>query len=341
MKTKILIAGLVIAIVLISGCTQTKEPAPSRTTTTSYAGLLTESKSTTTTVKQTTITISTTRKKTTTTIKSTLKKLQECDRQTDIDDKYKCYYDIAVKEGDKTICNKIKHPPWKSICLAGVTKKPEFCDDIKISTYRYNCYYNMAKIHDDFSYCRYITEPYERYYNFFLGKNQCLSDCLEEFKDRIDDIGFCERLGDPLDRDKCIIRIATLRKDLSICKEFVWYSDRGKCYVEVGLKKDRVHEVCEKEYRAYYVSCVRSFALEFKDATLCNLIRAGDDRREDCYYDLAIAKKDPSICEKASKERGWMDSCYYKIAIAKKDISICEKIDNENLLNKCYQKVLA
>lgn len=211
--------------------------------------------------------------------------IADCDKKK-YGERNTCYADIAVKKDDLSICDKYlsnvsemdefsKSPMivGKNYCYLWIAIKRNdilVCDKMPETFAKSTCYDHMAHFKKDVSICDKIQDEEDRYYCYLLYdkdaekidllfceklKNKGLQVwCREEYylreAIRQQDPLLCDKilLNPRLSKNSCLIQVARVKGDLSICENFS--ADKDGCYLEIAqVKQDSL--ICAKIINDY------------------------------------------------------------------------------------------
>lgn len=166
---------------------------------------------------------------------------------------------------------------------------------------RENCIRTAARIKLDENACSYITDDNNDKFSF----NWCVNGVKFERAKLKNDLKFCDGMVGADDkeieesRDGCIIQIAELRKNESVCNELSASSIlRDNCFNIVGQSK-KDEKICELAISSYYKDlCFVNIAIETNNESLC-LKTNSTEERSFCLYLIALDKNDIDICQMA------------------------------------------
>ena len=156
---------------------------------------------------------------------ATLDNLGNCGSYKDKFVKAECTKNLAIKEKDPSICDRLEDKSLQETCFSSLPYlyydfySSEECERILHESARYTC---MAIVNKNSSFCNFIVlEPW--------GKNACKalaeknpgscnsSSCYESFAILYKDPSFCSHIDSPWDRARCV---ALSSKNFKYCKEF-------------------------------------------------------------------------------------------------------------------------
>ncbi|MFH2020595.1 MAG: hypothetical protein ABIJ34_04225 [archaeon] len=201
--------------------------------------------------------------------------VKDCSKISNLDDKSKCYIDLAVVNKDVEICKRAHVKYWDQ-CL----------------TY-------VALVLNDYDICESLTN----------GRDGCIQQIAINTEDR-DGCDKITELGPPdhelttgISHTSCIISVATKLKDPTVCKGFAL-----------------------KQHREWCVGATYQF---FSDISQC-------DNWNNIWSHSIFMKPKPNMPLDTYPSQ---DACYLTIARLEKDIDICNKIENQELINVCYDEL--
>jgi len=118
-------------------------------------------------------------------------------------------------------------------------------------------------------------------------------------------------------------------------------AEKDMYYYNTAIKNNNIG-LCEKIISIYVKSdCLRYFAKEYKDVSICDKITpftvSGEDQK--CYEDIAIIKQDLSLCSKKTDSKYIIDLCLHKVATQSNNSNICDNIENKLTKNDCYNDI--
>lgn len=244
-----------------------------------------------------------------------------------------CYRDLAKKEKDESICEKVDDLSLRIDCfekLAIAKKDPEICNKISYSYFEKWC---LANPEADL--CGYGLSHYkEDTTRHYQDKNYCVAlagtdvskcaslgdgavSCYSSFALENNDLSLCDKILNiskafaKEQRDGCYVALAELRKDPSLCEDINNdYGTKDRCYLR--SKEDIDGSFCETGDVAGYLHghvCYPYIAEQTKDISLC--AKAGQDIFT-CFNNiLTIMKedltKDQEIYDKYCQQRDLFD----------------------------------
>jgi len=164
--------------------------------------------------------------------------ISTCDSKNNLDEKNRCYEEIAIKNADVNICSKIATPSTFDHCVvgvAGVAKNVALCAKVKSDNTRNICYGSVATAIPNLSICNKIVEHPNPYGGV---KDLCYANVARELKD----VSICETISLAYDdqdvpkpanyqggRVYCYQQVAKSLHDKTICEKIISTSERGKC----------------------------------------------------------------------------------------------------------------
>jgi hypothetical protein len=167
-------------------------------------------------------------------------------------------------------------------------------------------------------------------------------------------------------RTECYYRLASLRKDASLCNEADTPTRSLKLLCEHTVKAlvSNNSSLCESNSLLITEDCYANFAIFTRDPIACKHILT-EFSKDVCYSTVAYLKQDPTICQYVKNEDeknyciaistrnsslcrnvGLYNDCYHFIAVAEKNVSICDLINvswskdlTESLKKVCIEDI--
>jgi len=134
--------------------------------------------------------------------------------------------------------------------------------------------------------------------------------------------------------------------DYSPCLSMESLMEKNFCIREKAISFKDVSG-CELSEPSFIDGCVKAFALEFSDETICENIPDGSIKWE-CYSEIGKKLDHESVCLKIPptiSNNIYRGICLKDVAIASKDASICTKInyffyEGENVKDSCIESLI-
>ena len=143
----------------------------------------------------------------------TAEKTEDCGRLTSTSLQWDCYYNLAIKLKDPTICTKMRHisPTVNAVeyCIRESTTSPETCK--KLGDWEDTCYMEWALEYSQPEYCE-KSEGHK-------------IECYRELSIKLNDLDLCKKSGGSY----CYQIIAKRLKDPSICDNIKEESIKKYC----------------------------------------------------------------------------------------------------------------
>ncbi len=117
-----------------------------------------------------------------------------------------CYYEVAIYDGNFSVCNKIKDPFLKSQCFA-----------------------SAAITKEDISFCKKMEKEMKREYAS-LEKEMAIAECYFQFAVAKGDVSAC----DEIEGEMSIFCTALVKKDTSVCDGIESEESRELCHSGVS-----------------------------------------------------------------------------------------------------------
>ncbi len=239
-----------------------------------------------------------------------------CERMESMSQKEKCYEKLAIKLGDPSLCEKAKaireeetdmeYPSDPCLLQVALAKKDiSVCEKIEDQYYKNAmCYVRIAEETQDLSVCEKIEK------NGYIGRNaptgfetadlidmcyQGVKNSIAKNKAKIEkDISFCKELKSFF-REDCYYEVALAKNDASICREITTECKQAECIAVI--KNPYACERCVDtgccSISSLRQTCYNKSAISLEDPTFCG--DAGDDSKNDCYFNLALKFADIKI----------------------------------------------
>jgi len=216
-----------------------------------------------------------------------------------------CYFDFALKNKDKGICDLISSLARKTACKS-IIEKTDWCMGLNIKAERDMCWQIFSIESDDSSICFKITKlsPYAL-------------ACFSYYAAKLRDLSFCDVGGFVLDDLwACYTNYSLNSGDLAGC-DAIYNKSLG--YATTNI------------YR-----CYANYAKKYGDPSACNGIRDLAMMRT-CYEGSILGAKniDYRKCADVQVEI-WKNKCYTEYAKYNNDSSVCDYIAGENERKTCY-----
>ncbi len=271
------------------------------------------------------------------------------------DYRYRCYYDYAFAEGDRSICNLMEPQNeeaklLKSYCLAVFDEDTDACSQLEVDYYirddydsiQGDCHIEVAKRKKDATICGSALEREDGPYGLYL-----------------------DRRMDGVFKTDCYSKVAPAVNNRTLCDKAKTYPYRYIPCVGAFIQPEEVTDFCNT-YKPDFISgynmdvqCVKDLVAG-KDNTFCNRI-GNQNYKIQClnslcsppYTDCKDRYKillDETTCDQTttydlnteSVDYGhiWSDyaggACIADIARKTGNPDLCETITNEAYMNKCY-----
>ncbi|MEK6984318.1 MAG: hypothetical protein AABX33_07125 [Nanoarchaeota archaeon] len=154
----------------------------------------------------------------------------ECKNTQNQQEKDNCYFKIAEKNKDISICDKISSKGGSSECyyeilvsMEGKNISISLCDDLKDGWGKYYCYSKVAIAEQDISVCNLIpnvdddnTIREASLESIYLPPPYLRATCLMEVAKLKRDIKICEMIEIEHFKDNCLTNIAIINQDVQI-----------------------------------------------------------------------------------------------------------------------------
>jgi hypothetical protein len=241
-------------------------------------------------------------------IEADVNSLSDCEESND----YSCYYSLAIKKNDPSICDNLPGGwiHWDCYdCVAGVNKDLSICDDVD-PAYLNRCLLTYGRAWADISVCKSINP--EAY-----SEDECYV-----YVNVKGELSLCDNIQSDDMKDTCIAQVAILQQDTKICDQISTQEKKDSCYSIVGIQKTDI-SVCDKiETQPSRDHCFLNLARETQNASVCDQME-GFSKTTEIVHEIQI----------------WKDRCYNEIGSAKKDKAICDKIDDDKVKGYCYRNI--
>jgi hypothetical protein len=211
-----------------------------------------------------------------------------------------CVNIYAIQNGETDSCEAITDPAEQNACV-GLVLGRSLCHELSLPSRQDYCYELYSKATNE-SYCGAITEgsDYEwRCHAYFAvtqqNASQCAATdllgrwkCYRNYSAETGDLAGCRaiHLLAQTTRYNCLFDIVTLYSDPRACTEFVYASDRERCYSAL-IYQHRVPIALEScaliELTAWRNACYSTVAVEQKNSSIC------------AYADTSTSKE---LCER-------------------------------------------
>src|SRR3989338_7690285 len=141
-------------------------------------------------------------------------------------------------------------------------------------------------------------------------------DCYAEAKK-------CSQIHDVKVRDTCVVELAKIKNDLSVCNLIV--SDKTKAYCQEELATlQNDHSLCTKITDTYWEdNCHFNLAVNNSKEVYCSLI-GNTEQKEDCFTQIALDTNNALLCEFLPQEKN--ERCIFTIAKNLGKIEICNAL---------------
>ncbi len=280
----------------------------------------------------------------------------------------KCFYNLAVKRENTSLCNKIlaeyyysDYSPAKcGARIALLTDSLDECEELRGAATRNDCYSEYAMMTDDPSVCDSLPSGNAR--------DECLSqfigwlsvppswDICEKFSkagyrdecyyyaaEDTADLSYCEKMSGSsyaYEKSSCYANVAMEYMDASICGELADTDDRNSCYFEYAYDTDEPYVCDNVESVSERDECLYQFISGWyggSDWSFCDTFNK-TSYRDECYYDAADDTLDTSYCDKISGDSYYYDkaSCYGNIADWSGNPMICSELTTTREKDDCY-----
>ena len=164
----------------------------------------------------------------------------ECESEGD---RYKdeCYYQWAVQDQKLEICDNVEGRTLKCRCHSEIYREratsqwdETVCENITcLSSYKYSCLEAVAKEKKDISVCEKIADVFSR------------DDCIAQVAVEKNDLSECEKVGNTARKEACFKDLAEKRGDETVCETGVRDKYlREECYSDVAIAKQD-QSLCE------------------------------------------------------------------------------------------------
>ncbi|HEV7423991.1 MAG TPA: hypothetical protein VGO21_02250 [Candidatus Paceibacterota bacterium] len=246
-----------------------------------------------------------------------------------------CYDEVAAKNKDKSICDKLGTADKKDVCLmfyADASGDSSVCPQLSNSD---SCWISAARYKQDSSLCTNIKDNYFR-------DHKCIPFVAAASKNP----KACEKFMDLSQKDECYRSLVDQLKDISYCNNT---SDPAYCAREVNPASILNYSSCDSlNDPAAKADCAAAFMPQFSRQTLttdsdCDAFAkkyypSEPQAAESCHLLAAEAKLDLVACNKLSSPNN-KNSCIIYIAFWKKDTTICTNIQDKNYLQACQDSI--
>lgn len=127
-------------------------------------------------------------------------------------------------------------------------------------------------------------------------------------------------------KERCIVMVANVTKDISLCKNLKYLE--VECISYIALETNNL-ELCPPG--VYW--CIENIAILRQDSSLCDTLIEGN--KQSCYSNLALKTNNEKLCEKLSAG----DFCFQQVANYKKDENICMLINDTSYKEYCISQI--
>lgn len=237
-----------------------------------------------------------------------------------------CYYSIALKTGDKSLCSLIQSSfSYKEECVAKFADAISDCEVFSYSWAQESCKLNYIVEHGSRNDCLQLDDYSQKgcldnfppqsvddcnLYNE-KGRSSCLSELVKSNKITsyqklsIGDCGQFSIVNDIYDQYLCYETV------IEISKQYKYCSYLGVTSGLLGAIDPRMESCYSRSWRLG------------KD-NLCDKIE-NSNKKQECFNKTAYILNDSSLCQSYT--------CYFQLALKNKDLSLCEK--SEYLKETC------
>ncbi len=229
-------------------------------------------------------------------------------------DAYRCYDDVGRSELDYTACMQIDDNQNKANCLDYVARNSSdvsICDLITdINSVQANaCISYVAVQSPSATVCPKLTD--------YAKRNNCYYRLALNTKDST---ACAQIIGDRKLKDFCLLRVAVLSYDSSICS---------------GISADDFN---------YLDNCRKPIAEHNYDLNLCEMMY-NTSNYINCFVNIALSLGKPEVCVQMQNDRfvGFLydnvSLCYRDFAVSLGDSTYCSLIDNNALYSECVNEI--
>lgn len=213
-----------------------------------------------------------------------------CEEETETEDKFYCWSELAVYKKDKSLCKKIKG----SAAIPGLALKvceapfKRSCGDVLLL--------EVGGIIE--------KEWGEEAANYYRSEEfpELLGKCYSKKALLHKDSSYCEKIEDETDREVCFFKLALWKNDVSLCNKSI---RPEQCEIFLAIKNQN-KSLCTSEWKRQKVCMV--LAVSLNDTNLCEMIPRviPPDAPEsyaigrqifDYHYCVAYVSKNSTICD--------------------------------------------
>lgn len=255
-------------------------------------------------VLTTTSTTSSTAITTTTTVYDYKVLEKTCDAISDASERQLCIWELALRSGNKSLCNLIDG---------------ELKDDCLIK-------HAVSGVEDGLCYS--------------VGDPKKMRECIEKVALVEDNIRRCYDLENEAEKSSCLVELATTTKDSSFCTDIKDEAIERICLRQAALKKfkksvmpPKTLKDCLKLSPLAKDGCLRDIAAVSCNKTLCETIsRLTDYDRLSC---IAVTRGDETVCDLI----GEPEKSVKCAALAEYNASLCDRLKSHNERRDCIRDI--
>lgn len=281
-----------------------------------------------------------------------------CKALATTEEKDNCIQELALEKQDKSICLELEKfsPDFCIKEIALTTQNEQACAEVSQAVFKNDCYNSIGLEKNDSAICDKIEGNEEL-------KNQCKKTVLLNSPDFS-----CDKLSDRKEKDDCFTEEATVQNNPFLCESVSGtftngvykrdncltrtisdYSNPGACgfFISKSVEADCFlqtaenlldEELCKKtEPQEKVDECIDFVAKEKGSLETCYLIST-DDGKKACVNYLAENTPTAGLCDLATLYSS-KDKCNHAIGIQESDASFCAKISTGELKDDCFYKV--
>lgn len=233
-----------------------------------------------------------------------------CEIINDINTMNDCYYEVAIKKDDYSMCSKIDNS-----FPEGVGKKD-------------NCFYSFAVSEGNGQLCDLISLSYA---DGEYKKYSCYLDIID-----VDPVmNYCNSILDENSANECYSKVGIANQDINSCNMITEQQEKYECVSSIA-KNQKDYIICNNISGRYFSDCIIEIVKLTGEIEACSEIDFNLSAREDCYYESALKSQNPAYCEKITKSTEYKDNCFKEVAILNSDSNSCKKISMNNTEDRDY-----
>ena len=241
-----------------------------------------------------------------------------------------CIISVALAKQDIELCELVSDQTKKTtsqdkMCKAMISGDPAYCDEITSFTGATGsatigiCYAFLVEMKKDASLC-------DR-----LEKSSAKNYCVITAANVTGDIKPCNTLQDGSAKGRCYAVVVEKKKNPKLCEELKTNDAKGHCYLAAINVLGYVENItwCSiLPSRHDKDECFTSYATSTGEWQYCEnvLIESG---KWACYSEAAVKAKDADVCEKSYGDL--RDKCLIAVAESTHELSVCSRLSESYL----------